>query len=229
MSQGRGDARPGLGADGDLLPLPDGALDAPADDQPGRVALRGRAPADGRRQALQEGRERRGADLEDPADRREEVPAAERAGAPGGRVRGEAIRGRSRREQDQPEACRLISFTHLLTKPPGSWPPPLRRPMLSHDALWSFRSPATIGYTLATVHYCSRPGSRLRHSHLALRRARSLSRMKPANRGEANPSSGVGDELLAPPDAVPRECRKRFRLHLGEDKEHGTVAEHDRA
>src|SRR5436190_1699526 len=118
MSQGRGDARPGLGADGDLLPLPDGALDAPADDQPGRVALRGRAPADGRRQALQEGRERRGADLEDPADRREEVPAAERAGAPGGRVRGEAIRGRSRREQDQPEACRLISFTHLLTKPP---------------------------------------------------------------------------------------------------------------
>jgi len=40
-------------------------------------------------------------------DRREEVPAPERPGAPGGRVRGKAIRGRSRREQGQPEACRL--------------------------------------------------------------------------------------------------------------------------
>ena len=38
----------GLGADDDLLPLPQGALRPPADYRPGGVALSGAAVADGR-------------------------------------------------------------------------------------------------------------------------------------------------------------------------------------
>jgi len=45
----------GLGADGDLLPVPQGALAPPADHEGDRIALRCATVADGCGQAVQEG------------------------------------------------------------------------------------------------------------------------------------------------------------------------------
>src|SRR5207247_8556524 len=84
-SRGRARARARLGADGDVLPVPARALEASADVEPGGVAFRGGPAADGGGQAVQEGGERDGRDLEDAADRRENVPATRRAGAARGR------------------------------------------------------------------------------------------------------------------------------------------------
>ena len=50
-----------------LLRVPEGALEAPADDERGGVAVRGGAAADGGGEAVQEGRERDRRDLEDAA------------------------------------------------------------------------------------------------------------------------------------------------------------------
>ena len=116
----RGGARAGsrLGADGHLLPVSARTLEAPADVEPGGVALRGSPAADGRRQAVQEGRERDGGDLEDAAHRREDVPAARRAGVARRRLERRRVRQRSAcREPAQRGRRRLISFTHLLTRP----------------------------------------------------------------------------------------------------------------
>ena len=78
--QGGRDPGAGLGAAGGVLRLPEGALEAPADDERGGVPVRGGAAADRRGQAVQEGRERDGDDLEDAAGRRAELPPARRAG-----------------------------------------------------------------------------------------------------------------------------------------------------
>src|SRR5207249_1529527 len=107
----------GLGAAGDLLRVPEGALETPADDERGRVALRRGAAADGRGEAVQEGRERDGRDLEDAPRRRAELPAPRCAGAPTRGGRGRRIRQRRAREARQREGGRLIFFTHLLTRP----------------------------------------------------------------------------------------------------------------
>src|SRR5713226_3823101 len=70
--RGRGGppARGGLGTASDLLCLPERALEAPAHHERGGVAVRRGAAADGSGQAIQEGGERDGRDLEDPAGRR---------------------------------------------------------------------------------------------------------------------------------------------------------------
>jgi len=74
------DAVPGLGADGDLLPLPDGPLDTPPDDEPGvgsppaAVQLRRDAAKRYKKVANTEA-----LILEDPEDRREEVPPSQLA------------------------------------------------------------------------------------------------------------------------------------------------------
>ena len=54
-SRGRARARSRLGADGDVLPVPARTLEASAHVQPGGVAVRSGAPADGGGQAVQEG------------------------------------------------------------------------------------------------------------------------------------------------------------------------------
>jgi len=77
---GRHSARPGLGADAHLLPVPEGALAAPAHEQPDRVALRRPQAADRRGETLQEGEQRHSGHLEDAAGRPAAVPAAERPG-----------------------------------------------------------------------------------------------------------------------------------------------------
>jgi len=77
---GRHSARPGLGADAHLLPVPEGALAAPAHEQPDRVALRRPQAADRRGETLQEGEQRHSGHLEDAAGRPAAVPAAARPG-----------------------------------------------------------------------------------------------------------------------------------------------------
>ena len=119
--------RGGLGAAGDLLRVPEGALEAPADDERGRVAVRGGAVADGGGEAVQEGGERDGGDLEDAAGRRAELPAPRRAGAPAGGGRGRRVRQRRASEAGQREGGRLIFFTHLLTRPRHPAAPVVRR------------------------------------------------------------------------------------------------------
>ena len=117
-SRGRARARSRLGADGDVLPVPARALEASADVEPGGVALRGGAAADGRGQAIQEGRERDGGDLEDAAHRREDVPTPRRAGIARRRREWSHVRQRSSRSEPTHRGRRrLISFTHFLTRP----------------------------------------------------------------------------------------------------------------
>ena len=115
LSEGSRDLVPRLGADGDLLPLPEGSLDASADHQPGRIAVLGGASAHRRRQALQEGRQCRGLDLEDPDDRREQIPPTQLAGTTGASLQRTTVRRWNANGGINPEAPRrLISFTHLL-------------------------------------------------------------------------------------------------------------------
>ncbi len=94
--RGRGgpSARGGLGAAGDLLCLPKGALEAPADHKRGGVAVRDSTASDGGGQAVQEGGERNGDHLEDPAGCRTELPPARCAGASPGGCRGRRVRRR---------------------------------------------------------------------------------------------------------------------------------------
>ena len=54
VREGSGDLKKGLGTDGDLLPLSQGALGAPENHERGGIALCGVALADGCRQAIQE-------------------------------------------------------------------------------------------------------------------------------------------------------------------------------
>jgi len=100
----RGGRRPsagsGLGALGDVLPVPEGALEAPADDEPDRVAVRRRPAADDRGQAIQARRERDGGHLEDPADRRADLPAPRCARAARGGCGRRDVRQRGAREAE---------------------------------------------------------------------------------------------------------------------------------
>src|SRR5271166_218087 len=115
VPQGGRDAEPRLGADGDLLSLSEGSLDPPAHHQSGRIAILSGAAKNRRRQALQEGRQRRGLDLEDPDDCGEEIPPPQLARTARGSLRWTTIRRRNASAGNYPEAPRrLISFTHLL-------------------------------------------------------------------------------------------------------------------
>ncbi len=75
-----------------ILPLPNGALETSANQQPGRVTLRHGAAANQRRQALQEGRQRLRRHLEDAARGREEVPTLGCAPPHEGGLRGNYLR-----------------------------------------------------------------------------------------------------------------------------------------
>jgi hypothetical protein len=82
-ARGRPAARCRLGAPGDLLSVPEGPLEAPEDDQRRGVAVCGRAVANGRREAVQEGRERDGDHLEDTTGCGSELPTTGRPRALG--------------------------------------------------------------------------------------------------------------------------------------------------
>ena len=111
-------ARPGLGAHGDVLRVPARALEAPADVEPSRVAVRRGAAPDGRGQAVQEGGERDGRDLEDAADRGENLPPARCARIARRRRERSGLHQRSTCcEPRRQEGRRLISFTDFVTRP----------------------------------------------------------------------------------------------------------------
>src|ERR1700682_2056956 len=74
LPQSGRDAATRLGAHGDLLSLSERSLDPPAHHQSGGIAILGSAASNRRSQTLEEGRQRRGLDLEDPDDRGEEIP-----------------------------------------------------------------------------------------------------------------------------------------------------------
>ena len=91
---------PGLGAARDLLPVPEGALEAPAHHESDRVAVRRRPAADHGGEAVQARGERDRRDMEDPAGRRTDLPAARRTRAAGRSRGGGDVRQRSAREAE---------------------------------------------------------------------------------------------------------------------------------
>ena len=75
-----------LGADGGVLRLPRGSLEASTHDERGRELVRCATAQDDGGEAIQAGRERYGADLEVALGGREAVPKARRSSPPQGRV-----------------------------------------------------------------------------------------------------------------------------------------------
>jgi putative transposase len=75
---GRGLPGPRLGTDGELLPLPQGALDPPTHHQSHRIALRRGAATDRCGETLQAGRQCYDPYLEDLDDLREDLPSTQR-------------------------------------------------------------------------------------------------------------------------------------------------------
>jgi len=90
-------ARPGLGPNAHLLPVPEGPLGTPADEQPHRIALRGPQAADRRGETVQAGGKRDRGHLEDAAGRPAAVPATERPGVDEGGLPRRRIRQRGAR------------------------------------------------------------------------------------------------------------------------------------
>ena len=86
VSEGGGRTRGRLGADGGVLRLPRGSLEASAHDERGREPVRCGTAQDDGGEAIQAGRERYGADLEVVLGGREAVPKARRSSPPQGRV-----------------------------------------------------------------------------------------------------------------------------------------------
>ena len=98
-------ARRGLGAPGDLLRVPEGALEASSDHERGGVAVRRGAAADGGGQAVQESGERDRDHLEDAARRGAELPPARRAGTPARGRRKRRVRRWSREKRGNAKAA----------------------------------------------------------------------------------------------------------------------------
>ena len=86
VSEGGGRTRGRLGADGGVLRLPRGSLEASTHDERGREPVRCATAQDDGSEAIQAGRERYGADLEVALGGREAVPKARRSSPPQGRV-----------------------------------------------------------------------------------------------------------------------------------------------
>ena len=117
VSEGGGRTRGRLGADGGVLRLPRGSLEASTHDERGREPVRCGTAQDDGGEAIQAGRERYGADLEVALGGREAVPKARRSSPPQGRCLKE---GSSKTENpSQPNSGRMPpdTFTHLLTQP----------------------------------------------------------------------------------------------------------------
>src|SRR6266436_3877197 len=100
-------ARRGLGATGDFLRVPEGALEASQDHERRGVAVRDGAAADRGSEAVQEGGERNGGHLEDATRRGAALSPAGRARAPPRGRRGRGVRRRRAEEAEQREGCRL--------------------------------------------------------------------------------------------------------------------------
>ena len=86
VSEGGGRTRGRLGADGGVLRLPRGSLEASTHDERGREPVRCATAQDDGGEAIQAGRERYGADLEVALGGRQAVPKARRSSPPQGRV-----------------------------------------------------------------------------------------------------------------------------------------------
>ena len=86
VSEGGGRTRGRLGADGGVLRLPRGPLEASTHDERGREPVRCATAQDDGGETIQAGRERYGADLEVALGGREAVPKARRSSPPQGRV-----------------------------------------------------------------------------------------------------------------------------------------------
>ena len=86
VSEGGGRTRGRLGADGGVLRLPRGPLEASTHDERGREPVRCGTAQDDGGETIQAGRERYGADLEVALGGREAVPKARRSSPPQGRV-----------------------------------------------------------------------------------------------------------------------------------------------
>ena len=86
VSEGGGRTRGRLGADGGVLRLPRGSLEASTHDERGREPVRCATAQDDGGEAIQAGRERYGADLDVALGGREAVPKARRSSPPQGRV-----------------------------------------------------------------------------------------------------------------------------------------------
>ena len=86
VSEGGGRTQGRLGADGGVLRLPRGSLEASTHDERGREPVRCGTAQDDGGEAIQAGRERYGADLEVALGGREAVPKARRSSPPQGRV-----------------------------------------------------------------------------------------------------------------------------------------------
>ena len=86
VSEGGGRTRGRLGADGGVLRLPRGSLEASTHDERAREPVRCAMAQDDGGEAIQAGRERYGADLEVALGGREAVPKARRSSPPQGRV-----------------------------------------------------------------------------------------------------------------------------------------------
>src|SRR5262249_9089922 len=95
-----------------LLRVPRRTLEAPAHVERDRVAVRGGAPAYGRGEAVQEGRERDGVDLADTDGGGAAIPATRCAGATQRGLRREEICRRKTREGEDAEGRRLIRRPH---------------------------------------------------------------------------------------------------------------------
>ena len=86
VSEGGGRTRGRLGADGGVLRLPRGSLEASTHDERGREPVRCGTDQDDGGEAIQAGRERYGADLEVALGGRQALPKARRSSPPQGRV-----------------------------------------------------------------------------------------------------------------------------------------------
>jgi len=105
-------------AEGGVLQLPQGTLEAHADDEHHREPVRGGAAAHRCRQAVQENGERDSEVLAVAAGRGEAVPQ-DRCAAPGQRnPPRRRVRGWSAGHEAESEGRRLRSFTHLFTQAP---------------------------------------------------------------------------------------------------------------
>ena len=117
VSEDGGRTRGRLGADGGVLRLPRGSLEASTHDERGREPVRCATAQDDGGEAIQAGRERYGADLEAALGGREAVPKARRS-SPSSRTC--LKQGSSKTENpSQPNSGRMPpdTFTHLLTQP----------------------------------------------------------------------------------------------------------------
>ncbi len=122
-----GHPRARLGSHGHVLRFPGGALETSANDEPGGEPLCLGPSANQRGQTLQAGPGGHRSHLAPAEGGRDTISQAQRARAPAGGLRRSEIPGRKtdprgRLYQGREQEGRLISFTHLLTRPPWSCP-----------------------------------------------------------------------------------------------------------